>query len=684
MNYRNEISDQIPSLESVFIDYLKADSLYHSQNKIPSNRITAYYLLFDEPISNTQTDEMQLLATSVFSDSFISELSNTDLSNDKSYSSPLLYYVMHLNEPFPTNSKYSQFLSNMFQKNFTGKAQPPQVRTILNAIDSDKLSRHIEKMIKRQLLNTPTDFFEQKLDKYIENIIHTERKLTEISGLTGLESTADCLAWILLYALFDDASFENYCKEHKIQSKDIHTESTSTEKTTSNAAPENSNEVFFFSKECWNSIFWTRFSIYCLIALIVLQLVSFVIILAYSNQNNIPASNFQVICIIMLLASVCLFVLRYIPYYFAQRAADTKIRLNNLENNTVSSLLRTEANRFSGINHNMRKNKGRNYLFMAMVILWVGLFILSLIFVNLTIFLSGIVLVYICYILLDHIINSKINNQDYAMLFGEDEKLKKYHNHQKASYGLALRYAWDYDFENDCFKHTNVTNLNNHSVDCIRYIFYHHAERQNYLWTSYTIFSLLLDLVVLCLVAVQYFLPDNSYFQFSNHTSFMIFTIVWVFISDFIFIVLLLRTEYHYEELAEFSNYNNSNFTDAFLRKTFHTAYNTGRISNIDVSRGIHLYSWYCYDNNIPSGDIHIVDDRPIVTHRHYDAKERYTIVYIFFTLFYLSSVVYNLHFTMGLIALPILAIAYPIIMLKLVPWIDDCYVRHLIKKYIK
>lgn len=657
MNYRNQISEQIPSLEAIFTEYLKADALYHDQNKLPSNRITAYYLLFSEPITGDAPDEQKLLQTSVFNDSFIKELSQIDLTRDTAYVSPLLYYIMHLSEPFPTNSKYSQFLSNMFQKNFTGKAQPPQVRSILNAIDPVKLSKHIQNMIKKQLREGSHSSFERDIDQYIENVLQTERRLTEVCGLTGQESTSDCLTWILLYALFDDSSFENYCKEHIVPITPLSTQ------TANNANPnmvniEKSNETLFLSKECWNSIFFTRLSIYILLILIALQMVGFVILMAFSNSDRISNTSFQLFCIIMLVASVCLFVLRYIPYYFAQRTADFKIRLNHHESSSVSSLLRTEVNPLSNVDQNSYGNKGRSYTVIVMLALWVIVFVISLIFENFTIFFSGAILAFLAFLIVDHTANALKNNYDYAELFGGEDAQKLHSKYAKEQYGLALRYVWDYDFENDTFRHKNVAELNDHSIDCIRFIFSQHAGRQKYLWTSYTILSLIFDLIVLFLALVQYFLPENNYFQIANHTAFMIFAIAWIFVSDLIFVVLLLQTERHYETLAEFEDYNKANYTDAYLRKSYHNAYNTGRLTNIDVSRGVHLYSRYCYiEKKASTTEIQNINDRPIVIHRYHDAQERCTICYIGVTLSYLCLVVWNLQFLPGLLALPVLVI---------------------------
>ena len=114
MNYRNSVSENIPSLESIFVDYLAADSSTPISGGIPSNRKTIYYLLFNQEVLPTNADEKTLLENSILKDSYLNNLYRLDLTDEKQYEEPLLYYIIHKNEPFPLNSKYSQFLSNIF------------------------------------------------------------------------------------------------------------------------------------------------------------------------------------------------------------------------------------------------------------------------------------------------------------------------------------------------------------------------------------------------------------------------------------------------------------------------------------------------------------------------------------------------------------------------------------------
>ena len=130
MNFRNAVSDTVPSVEAICTNVLKMNPFPYDLGK-PSNRTMAYSLFFYAECLTPDSSEEEILAHSIFTDDFIRRLSHIDLTHDTQYENPLLYYIIHRTEPFPTSSKYSQFLSNLFQKNYSGKNQPKQIRMLM-------------------------------------------------------------------------------------------------------------------------------------------------------------------------------------------------------------------------------------------------------------------------------------------------------------------------------------------------------------------------------------------------------------------------------------------------------------------------------------------------------------------------------------------------------------------------
>jgi hypothetical protein len=682
MNYRNKISEHIPSLEYIFTEYLKADANYHEQSKTPSNRHTIYYLIFGPEAISTNMDEQTLLRNSIFKDTFLEQLYKIDLTAESQYEEPLLYYIVHRNEPFPTNSKYSQFLSNIFQKNFTGKGQPPQVRTILNAIDATKLSLHIDTLIQQQTAcgNDVTT----QLSTYITNIIQTEPKFTEISGISSKDSIADCLCWILLYALFDEISFETYCQYNRDTSTAA-TEEASTRHSAftdsdSTISQQNSQYIHTLSQKCRNATLYSKITSYSLLVLTTIQLVCFIIPFFLYGTQVITDQRFLLFCIAMLVASVVLLTLRYIPYYFARQAADYKVALSNLETNQVPELPISEYKRQSTLSFLYEKQK--KYRILLIIILaasWIFAVIASIYAISLPVLCAGILISFAIYLHCDHIVRLILYSNYYIHITEAPASPKK----PQFLHALCMRFLWDYDSDKQCFTHRRTSDLPNHSIDSIRFIFYSHVDRQEYLWTGYTVFSLLLNCIVLFISIIQFILPFNSYFRISDAKTYSIFCIVWMIISNIVYITLLLQTNQHYDTYMEYMNYSlNPSLKEDFLKKAYDRDYHTGKISNIDIGRGIFQYNCSMWEKHITSTSIFPIDDRELVIHRYHEKLERITLASIAWFLAFLCIVVWHFHILRGLWMIPVLAILYPLFAFKLLPWIDERFMLYCVRRY--
>lgn len=682
MNYRNSVSENIPSLESIFVDYLAADSSTPISGGIPSNRKTIYYLLFNQEVLPTNADEKTLLENSILKDSYLNNLYRLDLTDEKQYEEPLLYYIIHKNEPFPLNSKYSQFLSNIFQKNFTGKGQPPQVRTILCSIDYEKLSGHIDSLIQNQQNNIID--INKSLINYITRLVQSEPRLVEISGITDSKCIADALAWILMYALLDDTSFESYCKSNSASSErniSVQIPDIEEQNTISLSYQQKRDSINTLAEKCRKTNLYCKVATYILLTITTIQLVCFVIPFFTTDSEHLADQKLLLFCIAMLIVGVLLLTLRYIPYYLARQVANYSVELFNVESDCVPVLPLSEYQKRNGSRSvNQDKYTNKKISISILLVLWMISILTSILTGSLPILLAGLLISFALYLYCDHFLNYILENRNYKNHFIPKECHKNYSNFDI----LAQRFMWDYDSSTDSIIHKHIPVTQEHSESCIRYIFYGHTERQNYLWMSYTIFSLILNLFVLLVGIIQFILPCNFYFEITNPKHFSIFCLGWIIVSDIIYITLLLQTSRYYHTYAEYMNYSfNPNINESYLQKAFCQAYQTGIISNIDISRGIFHYNCSKWEQNIKSTDLFPLDDRELVIHRYYDKLERFTIAGIAILLAYICIVVWHFHIIHAIWAIPVLLLFYPLFAAYLLPKMDQCFIKGCIKRYL-
>ena len=92
-----------------------------------------------------------ILSFSVFKDSDLDKLKTEAASISKP-----IFYIIRPDENFPTGSKLSVLFSNLANKNFTGKEQPPAIRQLLHSIDYDKMCSRIDLLINKKVENSNT------------------------------------------------------------------------------------------------------------------------------------------------------------------------------------------------------------------------------------------------------------------------------------------------------------------------------------------------------------------------------------------------------------------------------------------------------------------------------------------------------------------------------------------------
>lgn len=127
MKYRTRPSSDICSLEEFFTGYLGLQVPIVPQTASFSNKHTVSRLFLSQTFDQ-YADIDEIFANSVFKDSELDRLK----CEVNSVLKPI-HYIVYPNENFPTGSKLSVLFSNIANKNYTGKEQAPDVRSLLHS-----------------------------------------------------------------------------------------------------------------------------------------------------------------------------------------------------------------------------------------------------------------------------------------------------------------------------------------------------------------------------------------------------------------------------------------------------------------------------------------------------------------------------------------------------------------------
>lgn len=738
MIFRSAISDTIPSVEYICTNVLKMNPFLHEQTK-PSNRNMAYSLFFYAEELTPDSSAETILNHSIFSDDFINDLLRIDLDVDSQYENPLLYYIIHRSEPFPTNSKYSQYLSNLFRKNNSDKHQPPQIRTLLHAIDFEKLTVRIHTLMLQRSLSLPASevvdsalaatnrsasmsansalattslsasmtansalattnrsafmtansalaaanpsasmtadsSLTANLSAYMDSVLAMEPQLQHLlqdAHITALDAQ---LAALILYSLFDSASFTEYwkgiCIPDVFQPAPDTAASSDTEYTEAQVALQIKQKHLI-----------SQISIITLICLTIIQMVCLVVPFIYSQTNTQSNydSSYLAFLLMMLIVSVILFSLRKIPFKYAKQTAEAQLSLLSEDSFFTEDAL-PKYRRFQNRSQNMASRTFlRRIMIFAEGLLWIIFAALSFILNSLPIFIAGVALTLIFYLEADHLLNRKYASQ-------YDKANSPYRSDEKPiiAAGEAKIYNWDYDASRNAFRHHRITAPPQCSADCIRYIFYARINRYEYQWQIAGILLTTLNVFTLIVGILQFLLPFASFVRISNPNGFLFFCMLLMISTGIYYIIMLLKTEERFRNQMQLEYYcSNAPLSDDFLKKTFTTLYGQGILKNVDIGHGVYYYNCVRFEEGATIYEILPEDDRMLVIHRYYDAFRRVSDDFLFFTIAYVCFFVWHLGLLSALWGLPVIAGVYFLFAFYLFPKWDEELMKHKIRKYV-
>lgn len=678
MIFRSAISDTIPSVEYICTNVLKMNPFLHEQTK-PSNRNMAYSLFFYAEELTPDSSAETILNHSIFSNDFIKALLRIDLDVDSQYETPLLYYIIHRSEPFPTNSKYSQYLSNLFQKNNSGKRQPPQVRMLLNAIDFEKLTVRIHTLILQRSLSLSASEATNtapatNLSDYMDSVLAMEPQLQRLLQNAHMTAVDAQLAALILYSLFDTTSFAEYLEN--IYSPGVFQSAPDTA-----ASSDKEYAEAQFSLRIRQKHLISRISIVTLICLTIIQMVCLIVPFIYSRTNTQSSydSSYLAFLLMMLIVSVILFSLRRIPFKYAKQTAETQLSLLSEDSFFTEDTL-PKYRRFQNRSQHMASQTFlRRIMIFAEGSLWIIFAALSFALNSLPIFIAGVALTLILYLEADHLLNRKYASQ-------YDKANPPYRSDKKAiiAAGEAKIYNWDYDAAHDTFRHHRITSPPQCSASCIRYILYARIDRYSYQWQIAGILLTTLNVFTLIVGVLQFLLPFASFVHISNPNGFLFFCLLLTISTGIYYIVMLLRTEEHFRNQMQLEYYcSNAPLSDDFLKKTFTTLYGQGILKNVDIGHGVYYYNCARFEEGATIYEILPEDDRMLVIHRYYDAFRRISTDFLFFTIAYVCFFVWHLGFLSALWGIPVIAGIYFLFAFYLFPKWDEDLMKQKIRKYV-
>jgi hypothetical protein len=665
MNYRTSPGENIASLEETFIRCFQLNIPTVPQTGSPSNKHTFHALFVSHNSNhgkkiNIDNDDQTLLANSVFTDEFISETVKKGLSD-----ADTLYYIIHPDRNFPTGSKHSALLSNMSNKNFSGKEQPPVIRKLLKNIDYNKMAAHIENLIEENKAASPD--MERNLRIYIDTLLSTELSLADYCTALNCHTVADYLTCILLYALFDDINFKEYVNGHRDLIK-----TTNTAKQASSVRDEDSVPLI---EEFRKSSFISKVTTYLLIALYVIQIICLTIPLAHSDMLNQGDKSFILFCIIMLSISWMLITLRILPFYFAQNTSRLQLALEySLIHNYTEPLKKFKNNSpsYSSIHKN---RKLLLYILDISVVFFLGL---SIAFNSLPLLAAGYAATIAVLLMIDHIFHDIHALREY-----DKNTMPASSTAAPAVYrGMAKLYAWDYNEKTCDFKHRNIYESAMYSPTCMKYIFNEVVDRYNSLMKNS--FAILTTTNIVAIIAgiFQYIFPMHKYFRLPNTTSFLIFSIGWIFINGIANIIILLKTDSIFNTITRFTYYSNDyNAHEKGIRNEFTRAYVGGIITDIDICRGVYNYCYARFDQGIPVDRINPTDDRMLYIHKNISTRVHFRLIGILLLLAYFCVFIWHFHSMAGLIILPALILIYVGLTCFIFPYVDRKLVISEIEK---
>lgn len=280
------------------------------------------------------------------------------------------------------------------------------------------------------------------------------------------------------------------------------------------------------------------------------------------------------------------------------------------------------------------------------------------------------------------LIDVSIMNHRYAGRYNElDQRAVKPGTNPMYS-GFAKLLSWDYDMERRWFIHKDMSRLNQHTADCIRYIFLAFADRLRNSWTVITVLTFLLNFTMLIAGVVEYMLPFNTYFRIQTPEYYATFSLALIIIIGIINITVLLKTNEHYDKITLFKYLPGAGYqNDDEIIRTYHHYHDNGTIMNLDVDRGVYKYNCTHFEKGKLITDIFPEDDRMIFFFRQYSRISRVTMIVWTLCLFFVCIVVWHCHILWGLLAIPVTAVCNVALVAWILPYIDGRRIGGIIEE---
>lgn len=664
MKYRTRPAENICSLEELFTQHLGLHIPIVPQTSSYSNKHTFSQLFFSQNLS--QYDNIDdILSLSVFKDTELDRIKKEALSPLKP-----VYYLIHPDDSYPTGTKLGVLFSNLANKNFSGNEQPLPIRSLLNAIDYDKLCSHLNKLIETSA-SLNNDFIVE-LQAYLSNVLTTDSNLTHYCSMFKCTSPAEYLATILLYALFDDVNFPAYASETSS------TRSAGELKTAKSATDLNNPHFQKLMNDARRVDKLQAFATYTLIVLYSIQMLATIFSVVWIDSYDESSTKGSLFSIIMLCASIILTALRFIPFSLHKKYADLSLILEHSVLDENSNTYSITYNHFQNCSKSFNDiQHGRRVIITLFCLVSVLYIIMSFVFNSFPLLVALVSLSFGAVMLIDSMAHDHVTYRKYDAFFSEDTE-----DHiPSARYGIARICSWDYDYRMNSFRHTDYNKLTNYSEDCIRHIYDQVADTSRYSWDTLTAFIITLSSIGVIAEILQLIKPDFGYFRIPNASMLYSVTIVLLLLNGILNILVLLRARSHYQKMAEFSFYAGNPDSDNYeVSRLFRHNLYSGNISDLAIARGIYNYNMCQFEQGIPTSDIQPPDDR---YHPLYIINQKIhliTDVALCILVAYFSMAVWHKGSLHNMIALPVLAVVYAVWTFILYPFLKNRQIRKSIK----
>lgn len=595
MKYRTRPSSDICSLEEFFTGYLGLQVPIVPQTASFSNKHTVSRLFLSQTFDQ-YADIDEIFANSVFKDSELDRLK----CEVNSVLKPI-HYIVYPNENFPTGSKLSVLFSNIANKNYTGKEQAPDVRSLLHAVDYNKFCHRISALIDSKTSSSPE--ISHEIDLYINSVLSTDSKLAHYCQLFNCASPSEYMTTFLLYAFFDDINWVSYADE--ISSTKCNISSHATELRPSE------NPLFKNISDEIRRLGWLQtLSTYALTVIYFIQMVIAVVVATELSSGNEINTNSLAFNTIMLCLSTILTGLKFIPFTMHKKSANLCILIEHstLKENDITRGVTYKCFHDCSESFN-RAQRVRLTLIVIFCALGICYAVLSLSVSSFPVMVALVSITHAIFLILE----GYTNDISIYKKYGEHLTPPIRQNNSAACTisATARMYAYDYDVKRNVFRHKIHDRITNYDEDCIRYIYNQAAGSSTCSWNALSAIIITSSYIGITADIVQLAFPGFEYFKIPDSRILYYLTTCLILINGITNIVMLMKAGMHYQKIAELSYYAVNPAPDGTdASKIFRHNLYSENISDLDISRGVYDYNMHLFEKNVLHDDIKSSDNR--------------------------------------------------------------------------